>query len=145
MNIINEKGLFLIALSAVLLLLTALFSGLFMLFLPVDYFQMNQVPARIVNEQVRPGESLFVETDFCKKTDKASVISLQLHSADNLYLLPPVHGALPEGCYKHQNALAQIPEDIKPGTYVLHVEITFSVNPLRDISYNFDTEPFIIE
>ncbi len=96
------------------------------------------------NKNLKPGETLYYNVDYCKYTDKPAHISKFL--ADGIYYpLPPTESNFEPGCHVIKRSM-QIPGELPPGNeYHLIVTTTYHLNPFRDVSVTAQTENFNIQ
>lgn len=106
-----------------------------------NYSDTNPIP--ILNEVVRPGESLQYELDYCKYTSVTGVIHRSFIDGQ-IITLQDSFGKLPTGCHKTILKTAVVPETINPGRYYLDVTADYPVNILRTVSIHYRTAYFVV-
>ena len=127
--------------AASIAMLVAFIIGLFFLYLyfwPVNVLQVQGKP-KVSPAMVHPGEVTNIQLHYCKKRSLLGQWHIELVGPP---LTPDLGGRthLPVGCGQHDLPII-IPQSTQPGTYPLHVEVTYLVNPVRSETYTFDTEP----
>lgn len=88
----------------------------------------------VLTPVVKAGEELHLRRAFCIHVDAPSISSRHLvNSAGQRISLPVTQHYTPPGCTTKEY-LVEVPEWAPPGHYTYDVTLTYSVNPLRDVS-----------
>lgn len=104
-------------------------------------FEPDVVPVK--PEQVRVGESVTMNLNFCKHTDAPGRVVRRLVSDRTEILAPTVNEAFESGCYEDLQVPVPIPAQVAPGMYHFNYRITYTTNPLhRGIVEEFNSKPF---
>jgi hypothetical protein len=98
-------------------------------------------PLPVVNSVVHPGEAIKYELNYCKYTDKPSVVRRTMIDGQVITLVDSP-GRLPTGCHKATVKTAIVPETINPGNYYLDVSVDYKVNPIRTQTIHYRTQYF---
>lgn len=106
--------------------------------LNIDPMQMQ------VQEAVyRPGDTIYIYTDFCKHRDSYAQTAWSL--VDTIMLpYPEKYGNFPRGCYKGWYEAVKLPNIGVEGEYHLRGTTIVQLNPLVTVTYDYQTEPFTI-
>lgn len=117
-----------------------LYAGYLLLypFNPIDI----KNPRRVINPEVKQGELLFFETEYCKYTSVPAEVSRQFVDGV-IYYTEPYTSDVPIGCHTIAPSI-QIPENLPPGEYSLRITTSYKVNPLRTIMRTGETENFLV-
>lgn len=129
-----------VAVVGVMMLLTALYIG-YLLFFPFKTLTVNSQPYKITTPQVHPGENVSYVADICRHTEVEAVTKRSLISPANTVYLPDRPSKLGTGCAE-VTVKALIPIETPEGRYKLHLDISYQVNPLRNITKTVETEEF---
>lgn len=132
-------------LSLLFLLVISVFSIvlLIMIFWPIEIITPNIQPYKIINHQVRQGESLIYQVDACKYYDLVSMVRRQIIIDGVVYDLPLTQNNVQKGCGKTDVAVFISPA-LPTGHAYIELTIQYKVNALRDETYYFKTEGFDI-
>lgn len=101
-------------------------------------------------ESYKPGEEVFVYLTLCKYREITPTVRWSFIN-DTVADLGPRIGQLYEpGCYKNKRiSIGSVPDELRsslPGSkYQLHGTITYSVNPIRKVSYLLVSNYFTID
>ena len=144
MNILKyTKISHLLALIALVFSSAVFFLFLFWWIYPYKPLVVKQ-PYQIVNEEssLKQGDVLKYQIDYCKYTNIQSIVRRQFVDGI-IYATPEITANLKKGCGLAINTIT-IPENLPPGTYYLTIEVTYKINPIREISYDLKTEKFVV-
>jgi hypothetical protein len=124
------------------------FYGAYLLFYPIKYYESKQ-PYRIVNEnkEVRVGENLIYEVEYCKYIDYLPQRVIRSLVNGFVYDLPvSTAGNFPKGCRTTQVNVPMIVPDSLAYNHEYHMQITvdYKLNILRTETRTFETEDFIL-
>jgi hypothetical protein len=134
-------------LLSIMVLLTALvLIGYFIysIVYPFRTVEYSNVPFKILNanKQVRIGEEILFEVDYCRYTETPTEVSRSLVD-DVIYLLPSIIVNNPLGCYKSTTSVL-VPKAVAPGTYVVLSTLSWRINAFRSITQQTTTEKFVV-
>lgn len=93
------------------------------------------------NKQVHRGENVLIHWHGCRYTDGPAYISTELEGAILIAMAPRV-STIKHGCFGVDFPIAYIGREIPPGKYTARVIIKFVVNPLRTVTYIYNTDEF---
>lgn len=96
----------------------------------------------LITPQVKAGERVEYEFEYCKFTDLSAVIVKQIIN-DTVVHLTPITSNQAKGC-GNMIASAKTPEYLPPGKYKLRITTIYKMNPVREISVSSETEEFEI-
>ena len=134
--------LFIVSMAIVILTLFIGVYYLYLMFWPAKVITANSDPLKIVTEEVRHGEMVQYVADVCKSKDIQArgynqfVNHVVINTDSRL-------SNMPAGCEKFI-AGTEVPDILPPGEYRLRVSLTYKVNPIREVTQTFETEPFTI-
>lgn len=111
----------------------------FWLLWPYKVVTVNQMPT-FTTQKVRAGEVIKFTLDYCKHINVPALVTRQLIDRQVIFL-PEMITNLPIGCSKGEREI-QLPPMMPPSTYYLHMTTTYKVNPLRSITYVWDSNHF---
>jgi hypothetical protein len=110
---------------------------------PFKTFEANNQPYKIINKEIKAGELLQYEADYCRLTDVTANITRRFVN-DLIYEMPSTVNQAPEGCYKDIITI-KVPSELPPGKYNLSMIYVYSVSPLQKITRIAETEEFIVK
>ena len=128
------------------LMLGLIFLGIFYIFFLLFYpFKTLTVNSSHALNTPKAGEVLMYEVDYCKYTTAPATVFRTLHTVDETSIVPfpAVDTISITGCNKVSVPLQLYPST-PPGAYYLQVDVQFKINALREIHYQFRTNPFKI-
>jgi len=104
------------------------------------------------NKMVDRGGTLMVRMKYCKHTNLTAQMVSSIEQGASLWLLSSQLPAFTLGCHDQNVGLAIIPVALPieattaegNGMSVLRVRLNYRINPLREVTYSFVTEPFTI-
>ena len=111
---------------------------------PYQSIQFKKNPLPLVNHNLKVGDKIPIEFDFCKLDDTNAhiLISIEDHV---FYELAPVNTATQKGCYDRISNMIIVPDALHVGDHArVHFHFQYQVNPIRMIEYDFYTEEFTI-
>ncbi len=134
--------------SSILIIGTAMLLGLLMMYwlnAPYHPLELHQSPAPVSPRQVKANGILFAHFDYCKSINATDRITRDLVGDKVVINLPPqVQLAnTPVGC-QEIDAPIVLPNVMTYGKYHIHYTIVYKVNPIREVTIEFDTEEFEI-
>jgi len=113
---------------------------LWMMFGPQNIMWQEE-PIRVENRVVKRGDSVVLHFNYCKYKPYTADVSIYL--VDNtIFSLRTVKSNLGVLCRDDLKYPIMIPETIEPGIYHIRETLDFHINPLREVSYNYDSEVF---
>lgn len=119
----------------------------FCLFWPVKTLEIvgynDSNPVVIQNDVIHKGDILIYDLNYCKYTNKSSIVHRSLIDGQ-IINLADTPGRLPTGCHTTTIQTAIIPETINPGTYYLDVTVEYDVNPFRTEYLHYKTTYFTV-
>lgn len=92
------------------------------------------------SKTVRQGGTLLVKLRYTKP-DNIAGIGTRSFVDGIIYATPPTAGNLPAGTFTIIRAIP-VPKELPPGTYHVHTNLQFEVNPIRTVNYSYDTDEF---
>lgn len=99
-----------------------------------------KTPIHVVTKTLKPGGLLIYEVEYCKYMNLPAQVTRQLIDTE-VHFFPPVTSNLPVGCSKSRRT-QELPTLLASDYYHLHITNTYQVNPLRTMTYSWDTEVF---
>lgn len=106
---------------------------------PYKPIKMKQ-PFELITSEVKQGGLLTYKQDYCKNTKVMPTV--QRYFIDGLiYATGEVSPTLKEGC-RNNIASIQIPRNLPVGEYYMKTVVSYKVNPIRVITYEFSTDKF---
>lgn len=138
MKILN----YLFAISALLLGILAIV-GFYETFHQVEILQVHNEPTPIIGKDLRPGDTLTVQLNYCKLTDDTADVTPEMIGEDvpNRYL-PTFISDVKKGCYNSAITVGTIPLSAPAGTYSLRLVIQYQQNVLHRQFITIESEPF---
>jgi len=97
-------------------------------------------PIHVISKTVKPGGLLVYEVEYCKYMSLPAIVTMQLIDME-IHFFPAITVNLPKGCTKSIRR-QELPMRLAPDFYHLHISSTYQPNPLRSITYDWDTELF---
>lgn len=111
----------------------------YLLLWPVKVLEIRG-DVKILNPNVKVGEEVVYEVDFCKYKDIPGVLSRQL--VDTAVVSMPDMGiTLRKGCGKIQASLPT-PKFLTTGTYNINFVARYKINAIRTITVTYKSEDF---
>lgn len=114
----------------------------FWLLYPYDPISISE-PIPIETKEIKKGESVVYEANYCWRGDYPIKIDRRV-IGEIEYPFPSVRATSTKGCYNQLLATPAMPQSIPSGEYVLKLTGLYQVNPIREISVELFSEPFII-
>jgi hypothetical protein len=99
----------------------------------------------VVNETVKPGESITIKAPYCKNVKTETTILTRSFQDQITYYIPVQESNVPIGCHPHYTAVIEIPKNLPPDTYTYNMNFTYRVNPIKTVEYSFESTKFIVE
>lgn len=107
------------------------------------YKTADQVsPYKVLTKEVKQGELLMYEIEYCKYTDVIPTVQRQFIDGI-VYTIPQGNVQIRKGCGKVINSIV-VPAQLPPGEYYLSVRASFRMNPLRTIDKTTISEKFTV-
>lgn len=113
---------------------------------PYLIFELQQYKADVHPDPIlgNGNEQLTVSFDYCKYDDLPAKVKRTLIGSRVSISLPVDHQEpLAVGCGRAERNLL-IPKINNTGTYHIHYEVTYKVNPIRNVTVEYDTQDFEI-
>ena len=133
------------SISYLVIVIALLFSVVifYWLLFPYRTIEFNVLPHIVENKQVKSGEYLVYQVDYCKFTSVVPTISK--YFADGLlYSTPETIATIKgKGCGKNR-VQVYVPKGLPVGKYRMETIYRYQVNPLRSIDIKTTTEEFEI-
>ena len=125
-----------------LVIVAMLYIG-YQLFYPVIPFVINTIPVKVITKEVKPGDTLIYEVDYCRYDGRTATVYRSFLGETNI-ATPSVASVSVLGCHTAKIPIS-VPDVTPPGTYHLGVNVKFQINPLRTETVSFHTEDFIVQ
>ena len=93
---------------------------------------------------VQAGNTVLVQSSYCKNHDTISTIIRREFHDDLVFHLPDATTNAPKGCVTRFSTSLKIPENLPPDTYTLVFTFVYQINPIRSVSYQFETNKFTV-
>lgn len=104
----------------------------------------NPFPTRAIPPDAGPNDVLVLEIDYCKNTEKQGEVRTSFVSESREIFLPVVSEQYDEGCF-FQDIPILIPEELPVGTYHIHFEATYDLNPIKkNVTIMFQSQKFTV-
>jgi hypothetical protein len=98
-------------------------------------------PVRTIREHAKADGVIILQVSFCKKIHVEGRVRLSFVSASREVFLPASNEDTPPGCLDTEVPVL-VPKEIIPDTYHIHFRITYKVNPLKQVTEEFDSKSF---
>lgn len=100
-------------------------------------------PRHILTPIVPQGGILLFQPEGCKRMPLQAEIVRSF--VDGLvFTMPAVKGTATVGCPPPYPVAVQVPATLPPGQYHLRTHLTYTINHLRTVEYEFNTETFTV-
>lgn len=119
-----------------------LFAMYVMMFYPFKTIEVHRTPIKILTPEVKRGESVVYEVDYCKFTDEQAEITISFVDGFS-YAQPAVISNIKPGCAVAQRAVL-VPANLPAHKYHLRISLAYRMNALRTITKTFETEEFTV-
>lgn len=113
-----------------------------MLILPLRTLEFKKSPASILTKEVKRGEAVVYEVDYCKYIDNPAELTLAFVDGI-MYPQPKSYTNVPRGCRTTQLE-TPIPYHLPSGEYYIDLTIEYKVNAIRTVTHNLQTEKFVV-
>ena len=112
---------------------------------PYNPVEINERPARVKNRVISKSakEPLIYTMDVCKHTELSPDVIRRFSDGIDFQLQEIKAFKKEKGCRVYNVAL-DIPETLPSGEYILVIEFTYHVNPIRDVTVTTHTQKFIV-
>lgn len=110
---------------------------------PYKTVVINEQPYLINNTEIKQGNMLNYVIDACNYTNVVPTVTKQFVDGI-IYSIPEGVVMLPIGCHKTVVSV-KIPKNLPTGEYYLKIFVNYKMNPLRNISSEYETEKFIVK
>jgi hypothetical protein len=109
---------------------------------PYKLLEIKNNPVPISATTVEGGEYISYTLDFCRFTDLPATVTRQFIDGV-VYTTPTIIVQDTARCGSRET-LVRVPPTLLPDTYHMHIIIQIKVNPIRTMTYRFETQPFEI-
>ena len=90
------------------------------------------------------GDKIAMRWSYCKNRNLSSTLGVTLIN-DVVITLPNFTRNVPTGCVKDKDIfMIKIPTFIHTGEFIMHVLVSYDVNPMKTVKYNLVSKPFKI-
>lgn len=138
----KEKTYNIVALLSLAISFVALVTFIFWKTYPYRPLEINNHPYPVLTKEVKQGDVLIFEMNYCKHTDLKGTISRRF--IDGLvYVTTNIDAHNETGCRK-QIISEEIPHNLPAGEYVMDFYYTYQMNPVREITVHAHTQKFIV-
>ena len=135
-----------ISLILVIALLTILTLLLINAAYPYRVLQVNNLPYPVLSPFVEPGKELVLHADYCKFMNVPAYFSVTYISIPGgalTFTQETLVSNAPVGCAEKDLHIA-IPQEISEGRYRVELNVRYSVNEFRDVSYTLPSREFTV-
>ena len=94
-----------------------------------------------VQDKIVAGEPVLLEYDYCKHSDTISGSITRYFKDTVIVYLPNVQSNVQKGC-GHVIQQIDTPKNMSPDMYTLNFEISYKVNPIKTVTYYFESPQF---
>lgn len=110
-------------------------------------------PWEVTTKEVHPGDPVDTRLVFCKDLAASGEVTVFIHSGGILYRTPSYVINTPVGCYDRVMSLVKVPSKIPlsarkgelgDGTAKAYIQIVYTINKLRTVTYKYETQEFTI-
>lgn len=101
---------------------------------------LNTMPLPVYNKTVKTGGVLVYKLDYCKSNNFPVKINRKFMDGI-IYSVPEIQAQNEPGC-RIMNIGVEIPHNLPIGKYILNINYTYQVNPLRIVTVETHTEEF---
>lgn len=105
---------------------------------------VNNGPVPVRPTTQAADQLVFLNVNYCKNVKVTGTVRRTLVSKTVRIVLPIQTDNGPTGCTQVDVPLL-IPKQIAPDTYTVHIEVTYQVNPLKQVIETIDSQPFTIQ
>jgi hypothetical protein len=128
------------------LLFMALTAGLtlYWLYGPSEVLQVHNSPVPVRPTSQKADQLVFLIVNYCKLQAKPGTVRRALVSSTIRVMLPIQTDNGPTTCTQVDAPLL-IPKGIVPDTYHVHIDVTYQLNPLRQVTESLDSQDFVVE
>ena len=108
----------------------------YLLLYPVNFLTVKQ-PLPVTPTTVNAGDVVTLKFEYCKTKEFDSHISIDFIGP---YVVPTLSTTrdFPNGCHTELLPIS-VPSPAPTGEYIIHMEVTYQVNPISKRSYKFDS------
>ena len=123
-----------------------IFIGLFVavisywLLWPYRVLEIKNNPVPVNKKTVMAGDDITYTLDFCRYTDKPAIVTRQF--IDGVVYTTPSITVLDKVRCGQRNTLVTVPRTLSADTYHMNVIVQIEVNPIRTVTYSFQTQEF---
>lgn len=116
---------------------------LYWLYAPTKVLHIHNAPFPVRPTTQKADALVFLDAEYCKLLPVTGTVRRSLVSSTVRIMLPLQKDNSPEGCVNSQVPVL-IPKQIVPDTYTVHIEVTYQVNPLKQMTETIDSQPFVV-
>lgn len=133
---------FYIAAALLLVSLSIIALILFWTLYPFRVLEIRNSPVPVVEERVEAGKLVYALHNYCKFSDAEGLLERRIVSDSTSLALPGIPERTKAECRNEVLVPAVVPPQARPGTYRIHHKVTYKVNPLKSLVYEWDSQPF---
>lgn len=137
----NKLFIYFTYFSTLLILVSIITLGVWA-FYPYKVLEFGPDNGKILQKQVKSGDYLEMQQDYCKYRDIVSHVNRQFINSI-IYQVPESLNKRPIGCHRRIEQI-YIPKALPPGNYYISTTISFEINPIRKVVLNVKTAQFEI-
>lgn len=96
---------------------------------------------RVLTPKIKAGESMLFDYDYCKHRDTDSGQVVRYFKDTVIIYLPTVPSNIRKGC-GHATLAIETPKNMSADKYTLNYEVSYRVNPIKTVTYYFESPEF---
>lgn len=142
----NTRRMFYVCIGVIGLAIASMMLFAYWKTAPYDVFELKQYKADVAPDPVVGNglETMTVSFDYCKYSPLTAVVTRTLIGSRIEIALPVDHQRpLDTGCGRAERSFL-IPKINNTGTYHIHYHVEYTVNPVRKVYVDYDTQDFEI-
>jgi hypothetical protein len=109
---------------------------------PDQVIEIKHLPVPVITKTVSSDQVMIQRYDLCKVADARGKVERTLVSSVAAVALPTITDTLNEGCIQDAAVPTLLPPQARPDRYRLHYKVTYTLNPLKTVVQEWDSEPF---
>lgn len=135
-----------ISLGILALALSFVLWVLWSLLWPFDPLKMHEGSWTTTKKEYHHGEWVDVRLDYCQTMKGTPRLDFTIEQAGRLIPLVPAYGNDRAMCEKKEAPILQLPANaiLDKSPVKINIKITFQINTLREVVYQFQTNEFIV-
>lgn len=110
---------------------------------PYQPLVINQRPLKVITTEVKQGDVLIFEMDYCKNTNKPVRISRRFKDTI-IYTIPDLLTADNKSGCKVSTITEKIPDNLPTGDYIMTFYYHYQMNPLKEVIVSTHTQKFTV-